>query len=200
MRPDRENNYDLLRISCAIAIVVMHASGPYVLAATNNEFFGEYYVDNMLFSCMCNGITRFAVPCFVMLSGAFILDNDRNRDYRYFYKKAFCKIGITTLIFSILYTVYSFAKSLVGVVAWGKVASRMFLVYLIHAGILDICGEIVRQLLGVRMFDNRVVILVNTVLAFTGSYILSGMYTLIWRYIDQRTKITERLCNIMHLA
>lgn len=120
MRPDRENNYDLLRISCAIAIVVMHASGPYVLAATNNEFFGEYYVDNMLFSCMCNGITRFAVPCFVMLSGAFILDNDRNRDYRYFYKKAFCKIGITTLIFSILYTVYSFAKSLVGVVAWGK--------------------------------------------------------------------------------
>lgn len=83
---------------------------------------------------------------------------------------------------------------------WGKVASRMFLVYLIHAGILDVCGEIVRQLLGVRMFDNRVVILVNTVLAFTGSYILSGMYTLIWRCIDQRTKITERLCNIMHLA
>lgn len=76
----------------------------------------------------------------------------------------------------------------------------MFLVYLIHAGILDVCGGIVRQLLRVRMFDNRAVILVNIVLAFAGSYILSGMYTLLWGYIDQRTKITERLCNIMHLV
>lgn len=115
MCQDSESNYDLLRIICAIAIVGMHASGPYVLAVTNNEIFGEYYVDNMLFSCMCNGITRFAIPCFAMISGAFILDNDRNRDYRYFYKKAFCKIGITTLIFSILYTVYSFVRSLAGV-------------------------------------------------------------------------------------
>lgn len=56
--------------------------------------------------CVYNSISRFAVPCFIMLSGAFILDNKKNADYKKFYSKAFAQIGVPTIVFSILYILY----------------------------------------------------------------------------------------------
>jgi surface polysaccharide O-acyltransferase-like enzyme len=41
-----------------------------------------------------------------MLSGAFILSNEKNDDYKKFYSKSFCKIGVPTVIFSLLYILY----------------------------------------------------------------------------------------------
>lgn len=55
-------------------------------------------------------IVRFAVPCFLMLSGAFILADERNADYKYFYKKSFRNIGITSIIFCLLYVLFRMAK------------------------------------------------------------------------------------------
>lgn len=37
----RENNFDLLRIICAIAIVAIHVSGVYLEALGSNEILGE---------------------------------------------------------------------------------------------------------------------------------------------------------------
>ena len=36
---------------------------------------------------VCQGMTRTAVPCFVMLSGAFLLSDERWRDYKFAVKK-----------------------------------------------------------------------------------------------------------------
>lgn len=47
-----------------------------------------------------------------MLSGAFLLDNDKNKNYKYFYKKTFKKIVIPTIIFSILYFLPIFIRNL----------------------------------------------------------------------------------------
>ena len=47
-----------------------------------------------------------------MLSGAFLLSNDKNKDYKYFYKKTFKNIVIPTIIFSILYFLFIFIKNL----------------------------------------------------------------------------------------
>lgn len=55
-------------------------------------------------------IVAFCVPCFVMLSGAFILNNEKNAYYSNFYRKSFSKIGIHVLIFSILYVAYTYLK------------------------------------------------------------------------------------------
>ena len=41
-----------------------------------------------------------------MLSGAFIIDNERNAKYSKFYSKIFFKIGVPTIIFSGLYILY----------------------------------------------------------------------------------------------
>lgn len=101
----RESNFDLLRILSTFAVVMLHVSGRFLqtneIGATTNCNFSVMIV---------NHIVRFAVPCFLMLSGAFILDDERNADYKFFYKKSFKSIGITGLVFCLLYTLYSVTK------------------------------------------------------------------------------------------
>lgn len=104
----RESNYDLLRILSTIAVIIIHVNATYQAAITNPTILGELYTKHILTITLYDVMTRFAVPCFVMLSGAFILADERNADYTYFYKKSFKNIGIPTLIFSVLYFIYSF--------------------------------------------------------------------------------------------
>lgn len=87
---NRLNNYDLLRIIAAIAVISIHASARYV--NPHDIIVLIYYI-----------LSRFAVPCFLMLTGALVLSNDKNKEYKYFYTKSFKYIGIPTIIFSIFY-------------------------------------------------------------------------------------------------
>ena len=102
----RESNYDLLRIISAIAVITIHVSSHYIGGIVSPDNFGDFYLEHILTTCAYNVLSRFAVPCFIMLSGAFILADDRNADYQYFYRKTFRNVGIPTLVFSILYFSY----------------------------------------------------------------------------------------------
>lgn len=96
----RQSNYDLLRIISTLAVVAFHVSKN-VDNDTNISLVG-FNICSLI-----NIITRFSVPCFVMLSGAFILNNERNADYKHFYAKSFYKIGIPLIIFSFLMLIIS---------------------------------------------------------------------------------------------
>lgn len=96
----RQSNYDLLRIISTIAIVLIHVNA--TVADSNNISLVGFDICSLI-----NIITRFSVPCFVMLSGAFILSNERNADYKHFYAKSFYKIGIPLIIFSFLMLIIS---------------------------------------------------------------------------------------------
>lgn len=63
----RENKYDYLRCISCIAVVLLHVSSSYwgVVATDSAEF---------VIMTIYNGLTRFAVPVFMMLSGGFLLD------------------------------------------------------------------------------------------------------------------------------
>ncbi|MBQ9926598.1 MAG: acyltransferase [Lachnospiraceae bacterium] len=102
----REYNYDLLRIISTIAVIGIHVTSTWVGAMTNENYFGELYQEGILVTCIYDVLTRFAVPCFIMLSGAFILADDRNRNFNFFYQKTFIKIGIPTMIFSLGYMLF----------------------------------------------------------------------------------------------
>ena len=113
MQKIRESNFDLLRIISAFSVVMLHVSGVFL----------QYDDMNVPTNCnlvviIFNHIVRFAVPCFFMLSGSFILADERNADYKYFYKKSVKNIGITAVVFCLLYLIYSIvkltAKSFVG--------------------------------------------------------------------------------------
>lgn len=108
MKLKREYNYDLLRVVSMIAVIMIHVSSAWVSG------FSKYIADGGALSgllhpvaaCIYDALSRFAVPCFIMLSGAFVLDSDKTADYKEFYQKSLMKLGAPTIIFSILYILY----------------------------------------------------------------------------------------------
>lgn len=115
MPQNRESNFDLLRILAAFAIVMLHVSANFLKI---NEIGAPTNCNYPIM--VLNHIVRFAVPCFLMLSGAFLLANSRNVDHKYFYKKSIKNIGITSIIFCLLYFIYSIIKLVAGVFIFKK--------------------------------------------------------------------------------
>ena len=97
----RNNSYDLLRIICSIGVIFIHVSSIYLNNAATNHNTIETF--NIAIASFFNCIGRFAVPCFFMLSGALLLGNENNKNYKNFYIKALKKIVIPTIVFSIFY-------------------------------------------------------------------------------------------------
>lgn len=124
MQGSRENSYDLLRIICAISVISIHVSSFWLSANTDVSLFGDFYDKNIFTTCLWNVLARFAVPCFMMLSGALILSDERNRTFSYFYKKQFYNIGIPMIIFILLYLVYGFVIEGAAVLVKGRDVSR----------------------------------------------------------------------------
>lgn len=106
-RFSRESNFDLLRIICAFAVVAIHVSAQFIGAMTGDSQYAGAVFQDVFNSIAWNVLSRFAVPCFVMLSGAFILANDKNADFSFFYKKSRRKFFLPLLLFSFLYYLYS---------------------------------------------------------------------------------------------
>lgn len=104
---ERLKNYDLLRAICCISVVIMHVAAVY---SDNEEIIGNFSHAAFSFCDFIQMITRYAVPCFVMLSGAFILGNDKNINFGQFYKHSLFKIGVPTILFSILFVCFRIVK------------------------------------------------------------------------------------------
>lgn len=102
----RKNSYDLLRIISAFAVVLIHVNAT-ITANANISLL------NWSLGSFINTITRFSVPCFVMLSGALLLNNKKNANYSYFYRKSFYKIGIPLCIFTLLSLLFSMGTALI---------------------------------------------------------------------------------------
>lgn len=92
----RENNYDLLRIISTFAVILIHVNAIYISKNSDHNSC-LYWIESAI-----NIVTRFSVPCFVMLSGAFLLSNPKNKDYKTFYKKTFIKIFLPFIVVSVL--------------------------------------------------------------------------------------------------
>jgi surface polysaccharide O-acyltransferase-like enzyme len=109
---ERNKNLDLLRVLASFMVILLHVSTKYVVENIGSP--NLYFTIGNFF----NSITRISVPIFVMLSGAFILDNVKNKDYEFFYKKTFKTIIIPTLLWSLIYCIYSISleilKGLIG--------------------------------------------------------------------------------------
>lgn len=116
MSSKREENYDWLRIISMIAVIVIHVSDRWV-GGFSEYVSGGGSVNELqypIMACVYNTISRFAVPCFIMLTGAFVLADNRTGNYKEFYQKKLLKIGIPTIIFSVLYIIYRIPFCFVG--------------------------------------------------------------------------------------
>ena len=89
----RDNSMDLLRLLSCFAIVLIHVNAHYFIPRSAVPSFASVYVIESLI----NIITRFSVPAFVMISGAFVLGNQQNANARQFYIKTLRKIYLPLL-------------------------------------------------------------------------------------------------------
>ena len=101
--PQRNMGMDVLRIAASFLVVLLHTCAYlYKNEAVGTAVFAA--------STVFNGLSRVAVPLFVMLSGAFLLQPDRPFDTRRFYKKNLLRLAAAFLIWSFLYAVYDTVK------------------------------------------------------------------------------------------
>ena len=96
---------DVLRILACLAVIVMHVAKGRI---------GNYEIgtDKWLFLNTFDSISRFAVPVFVMISGALFLDPQREWNARKMYTKNLVRIVTAFLFWS---AVYAFVDYLSGV-------------------------------------------------------------------------------------
>ncbi|MEW4925270.1 acyltransferase family protein [Algibacter sp. 2305UL17-15] len=88
----------ILRIIATFSVIIIHVSGPLVVK------FGEISNYDWNVANFYDGISRYAVPMFFMISGALLLNKDYN--LKVFLKKRLGKILPAFLIWSIFYSIF----------------------------------------------------------------------------------------------
>ncbi len=102
MSSKRLTNIDLLKIISIFAVIVIHISS-FDLYGYNQTNIPQntFYIYNIF-----NMISRFSVPCFIMISGMFLLDKDIT--IKQIFKKYILKIFLAYIIFGTIYAIFDF--------------------------------------------------------------------------------------------
>ena len=93
--------FDLLRCVAAVAVVGIHVLGPY------REQLGEIPDGEWVTAISFNSFSRWAVPVFIMITGALMLSDTRDFDARYYVKRRLGKVLLPFLVWSAFYALLS---------------------------------------------------------------------------------------------
>ncbi len=88
---------DPLRVTAAVAVVLIHVTSQAVAE------FGRLRARDWWLYLAVQAATRWAVPAFVMLSGALLLDPAREEPLGRFLARRFTRIGVPTVCWSVFY-------------------------------------------------------------------------------------------------
>lgn len=83
-------------------VILNHIADRYVLFTKDTPFYEGIY--------LCEGISHCAVPIFLMLTGAFLIEKMPTISAKQFYINSFKKIGIPTIFFCFVYWIYDFQR------------------------------------------------------------------------------------------
>ena len=98
---------DNSRILAIFAVVLLHTAANIVIGndiGTYNWWIGNIY----------DSAVRWCVPVFVMISGALLLDGNKNESLTIFYKKRASKIIPPIIFWTIIYLIYNALKDIIG--------------------------------------------------------------------------------------
>lgn len=90
---------DLLRCIAAFAVIIIHVLGPL------RGLYGEVPTSEWFAAASFNSFTRWAVPVFMMISGALLLSNDRPFDCKHYLSKRLGKVVIPFIAWTLIYAV-----------------------------------------------------------------------------------------------
>ncbi|OEE68719.1 hypothetical protein A1OO_06665 [Enterovibrio norvegicus FF-33] len=108
---------ELLRVVAAIAVIAIHVLGPYRYIA------GEIPQSDWLSAIGINGASRWAVPVFIMITGALMLSDTRPFSPSYFVKRRVMKVFVPFVVWSVFYAILA-AISLQNV-NWSETVQRL---------------------------------------------------------------------------
>ncbi|WP_038185492.1 acyltransferase [Vibrio rhizosphaerae] len=101
MSPSRVFYFDLLRSLAALFVVGIHVLGPF------RHQFDVIPFDHWVVAAGLNGISRWAVPVFIMVSGALLIGDARPFDGKYYLQRRVLKVVIPFLVWSVFYAYLS---------------------------------------------------------------------------------------------
>lgn len=91
----REPIYDVIRVISCLCIIAIHCTDALIEEKTYDYV---WYIGNIIQS-----IVRIALPMFVLLSGALILNSKKEEPLGKFYLKRLLKVGLPLYIYSLIY-------------------------------------------------------------------------------------------------
>ncbi len=96
---------DLLRVLACFAVVVLHLSG----AGLSEETPVGSFDWNAL--CVYDALVHWCVPVFVMLSGMFLLDPEKQVTLRSLFRKHILRIAVAALVWGVFYALLDYGRS-----------------------------------------------------------------------------------------
>ena len=93
--------FDLARCVAAVAVIATHVLAPYRHELNSIPF------DQWFTAVGVNGISRWAVPVFILITGALMLSDQRPFDAKYYVKRRLGKVLIPFIVWSLFYTYLS---------------------------------------------------------------------------------------------
>ncbi|KOO02294.1 acyltransferase [Vibrio nereis] len=93
--------FDLLRCVAAVAVIAIHVLAPYRHELGNIPF-GEWAT-----AVVTNSVTRWAVPVFILITGALMLNDRRPFNMEYYVKRRLGKVVIPFVLWSLFYAYLS---------------------------------------------------------------------------------------------
>lgn len=98
---ERVQFFDLARCVAAIAVIAIHVLAPY------RDGLGVIPFSEWATAVSINSVTRWAVPVFILISGALMLSDTRPFDLRYYVRRRLGKVLIPFIVWSIFYAYLS---------------------------------------------------------------------------------------------
>ncbi|EOD81798.1 hypothetical protein D515_01706 [Grimontia indica] len=90
---------ELLRVVAAVAVIAIHVLGPY------RYLMGEIPQSDWVSAIAINGASRWAVPVFIMITGALLLSDTRPFSPGYFVRRRVMKVFVPFVAWSVFYAV-----------------------------------------------------------------------------------------------
>ncbi|MCR8559184.1 acyltransferase family protein [Mucilaginibacter sp. BJC16-A38] len=100
---DRNFYFDFLRALAIFAVIILHNSADQV------DQYGKLPTTDWLSAAFYNGLTRFCVPMFVLLSGALLLDPAKEITIKELFTKRLPRLVIPLLVWSVFYEIFQYS-------------------------------------------------------------------------------------------
>jgi surface polysaccharide O-acyltransferase-like enzyme len=94
---ERVQFFDLLRCVAAVAVIAIHVLAPY------RHELGQIPFDQWATAVSVNSVTRWAVPVFILITGALMLSDTRPFDLKYYVRRRLGKVLLPFIVWSLFY-------------------------------------------------------------------------------------------------